>query len=300
MVIYHYPCSSSTECYPLVIRLQRGTYFIECYGAQGGIGMTDAEYVYPGGKGAYTNGILSLKETTKLFLYIGGKGDDANLETSKAKGGWNGGGNAGADIGNGIIGNYDDPAGAGGGATDIRLTESLESRIMVAAGGSGSGYNTYGAPGGDLHGCVTRVFHQEEYTTSVTDQNHGYQKGQGENGEDCYSAPVSGAGGGYFGEFETNSIRGNRGDNPDSGTNAGKYYLAVSSSGSSYISGYQGCPEFEDPNFIFQFPNIKNGFSPFPSLIDSVYETGHEGNGAVRIRKLNDNIQTLQCNSLLL
>ena len=294
MVIYQYPCSSSTECHPLKVRLRPGTYFIECYGAQGGRGMQNGKYVYPGGKGAYTSGIIALKQTTNFFLYIGGKGDDGTLEIShsKANGGWNGGGNAGADIGNGQIGDDNDPSGAGGGSTDIRLSESIESRIMVAAGGSGSAFNVYGVPGGDLHGYVTRALKKEEYTPSATDQHNGYQKLKGENGDDSYFAPHSGAGGGYFG--------GNKGEYTKSETDDGKYYLSISSSGSSYVSGYQGCPEFEDPDFIFQFPNILNGFSSFPSLTDSVYESGHEGNGAVRIRKLYDDIQTLRCNPSLL
>ena len=282
--IHHYPCSSSTECHHIEVTLPRGNYLIECYGAQGGKGMTNGQYLYPGGKGAYTSGILILKQKTSLFLYIGGKGDDASFDIKNAKGGWNGGGSAGADLGNGQIGDYDDPAGAGGGSTDVRLVEgmwddeeSINSRIMVAAGGSGSGYNTYGAPGGDLHGYITRVYQKEEYIPSETNQVQGYKKGRGQDGDDCYYAPETGAGSGYYGGYKGESY--NTEPYPD------KYYLSVSSSGSSYVSGYPGCSES-----IYKFlePCIWNGFSSFPSLNESISETGHEGNGAVRITKLKD------------
>ena len=145
-MIYEYQCNSTTECHPITIELFRGRYLFECYGASGGTGLTDSEYKYHGGYGAYASGILNLKEKTTFYLYIGGKGEDGiNKHNVKPKGGWNGGGNSGADTG-------DDPEpdtpGAGGGSTDIRLVkakegeestdeESLNSRIIVAAGGSG-------------------------------------------------------------------------------------------------------------------------------------------------------------------
>ena len=253
MVTYSYSCSNSNQCQPQTIVLQPGTYFIECYGAQGGKGMADGQFTHPGGKGAYVSGILPLKSRTTFFLYIGGKGNDASLSTERAQGGWNGGGNAGKDIG------------------DINLNYQLKSRIMVAAGGSGSCFNTFGAPGGDLNGYVTRVFHQEQYTQTVTDESSGCFLGAGQNGSDRDTVPDSGAGGGYFGGH--------------SGVldSSADYYLAISSSGSSYVSGYQGCQPYPDNSYLFLNPVIKNGFSEFPSIIDSVYEKGHEGNGFVRI-----------------
>ena len=289
MVTYSYSCSNSNQCQPQTIVLQPGTYFIECYGAQGGKGMADGQFTHPGGKGAYVSGILPLKSRTTFFLYIGGKGNDASLSTERAQGGWNGGGNAGKDIGDINLNYHDDPSGAGGGATDIRLIngpwddpESLKSRIMVAAGGSGSCFNTFGAPGGDLNGYVTRVFHQEQYTQTVTDESSGCFLGAGQNGSDRDTVPDSGAGGGYFGGH--------------SGVldSSADYYLAISSSGSSYVSGYQGCQPYPDNSYLFLNPVIKNGFSEFPSIIDSVYEKGHEGNGFVRIQPIANRFFTLK------
>ena len=75
------------------------------------------------------------KEGEKLYVYVGGHGADA-VVGKDAKGGYNGGGLGTWDHSD------DEAAGAGGGATDVRLIsgewnnfESLKSRIMVAAGG---------------------------------------------------------------------------------------------------------------------------------------------------------------------
>ncbi|EAY12793.1 hypothetical protein TVAG_401190 [Trichomonas vaginalis G3] len=114
------------------------------------------------GLGGYSRGILSLKNETKGFLYVGGKGT-ANQTKGIQMGGFNGGGN----------GSFYDLSytygGGGGGASDIRLeTDSFNTRIIVAGGGGGSGhgysatdsnnfnyYNPGGCGGGDEGGNGT-------------------------------------------------------------------------------------------------------------------------------------------------
>ena len=88
-----------------------------------------------GGNGGYTSGIIQLQKDEKLYVYVGGQGSDAVVGKDSPKG-FNGGGLGTWDHSD------DDAAGAGGGATDIRLVSgnwndftSLKSRIMVAAGG---------------------------------------------------------------------------------------------------------------------------------------------------------------------
>ena len=44
------------------ITLSPGKYKFECWGAQGGTGLTNGEKLYEGGKGAYTSGIILLNE----------------------------------------------------------------------------------------------------------------------------------------------------------------------------------------------------------------------------------------------
>jgi hypothetical protein len=50
------------------ITLPKGTYKLECWGAQGGSYNT----TYVGGKGGYSYGTLTLTEDTILYLYAGG------------------------------------------------------------------------------------------------------------------------------------------------------------------------------------------------------------------------------------
>jgi len=118
-------------------------YKIELWGAQG----MDYNADTPGGKGAYTAGTIYLKKGEKVYLYIGGKGVNKTP-------GYNGGSAPGTTT--------DGTYYAGGGATDVRLEngewnnfDSLKSRIMVAAGGAGSGYYSgviKGGAGGALVG----------------------------------------------------------------------------------------------------------------------------------------------------
>ena len=118
---------------------------MECWGARGGGALGDGSHPNSSyGKGGYTYGIINLSDLSTLFIYCGQQGTDAKVGTAVA-GGWNGGGKGGWD------GNDDDACGAGGGATDIRITQasstastwysfdSMKSRIMVAGGGGGGG-----------------------------------------------------------------------------------------------------------------------------------------------------------------
>ncbi|KAI5499027.1 glycine-rich protein family, partial [Trichomonas vaginalis G3] len=151
----------------------------------------------------------------------------------------NGGGNSGYDTGT-VGTSDDDPSGGGGGATDIRLisdstNKSLYSRIIVAAGGSGSALNSFGAPGGDLTGYKVQSLYKKDFVKSDTTQTSGYKLGQGQDGQNYINVPPSGAGGGYYG--------GKAGELEP--LNA-KFYRAVSSSGSSFISGYEGCNSVDE------------------------------------------------------
>lgn len=108
-----------------------GWYKIELWGAAGG--------GPDGGNGAYVSGMIYLEANDHLYFYIGEKANKAAT--------FNGGG-AGSSINSLYF--------AGGGATDVRLVsgswdnaESLNSRIMVAAGGGGQGGPSLGVPGGN-------------------------------------------------------------------------------------------------------------------------------------------------------
>ncbi len=110
-----------------------GTIRYEIYGASGA----------RGGAGALAQGYLTnLPE--QLIIEVGGAGPMGSFRP----GGYNGGGASGGSRNN---------EGAGGGASDIRLTGDLESRIVVAGGGGGGGGYAGGAggPGGLVGGDGT-------------------------------------------------------------------------------------------------------------------------------------------------
>ena len=239
---------------------------------------------YYGGRDSYVSGKVHLYSTQKLYIYLGGSGK-APSNCSKnhiGRGGFNGGsGDAGIDI------RDDDPSGGGGGASDVRLInnsdpESLYSRILVAAGGSGSCFNGYGAPGGDLTGYQPTTAYTKKFYRSNTNQTNGNSLGYGANGKDSENTPDSGGGGGYYG--------GNIGESIQSGSLG---YKSASSSGSSYISGHFGCNSIDRngvhtnrpdhySGIVFEQTKMYNGLVEFLSP-EGILEEGHIGDGAIQI-----------------
>ena len=254
---------------------QTGNYKIELWGAQGGT----INASYSGGKGAYTTGELSLVKGDKIYIYVGGQPSDNN-------GGYNGGGSASA----GYAG--------GGGATDVRLSagtwnsvDSLKSRIMVAAGGSGGYYNSIttslskaGVPGGTINGlettasgtCVSKGGTQTSGGTCSTSTDVSGKFGIGGNGS---GTNATGGGAGYYG-------------------GAGRYGLTDASSaggsGSSFISGHSGCnainsdgtPSGTSVHYsskAFTNTAMIAGNASMPAARGSVTVTGNSGNGYARI-----------------
>ena len=207
-----------------------GYYKIELWGASGSSNEI-------GGKGAYTSGIINLDMGTVLYFYVG-QGATNNVATF---------------YGGGSCGSY---CTAGGGATDVRLakgswnsSDSLASRIMVAAGGAGyngwrSGYR--GGDGGTLSGFVgegdSPTTPGSQTAAGVSYGNDAAKNGsfgKGGNGENY----GGGGSGGYWG--------GAAGKN--SGTGNG------GSSGSSYISGHLGCVAITSRNTITPKEGCANG-----------------------------------------
>ncbi len=289
-----------------------GTYSMECWGASGGAGMVNKVSFTAGpGKGGYTYGRISLSLDANFYVYVGGRGEDMVLNGSRtykdAVGGWNGGGLGAYDRSD------DDGDGAGGGATDIRLTKahasdytvwnnfaSLKSRIMVAGGGGGGGYRVhYGGCGGNTTGG--QPWYQESGKSKVvlTDinpgsQTSGYKFGQGQDGRNnptSTNETSAGGGGGYYGgQAHQNS--------PGVSSNSG--YPAPG--GSSFISGYTGCNAIKQdaasdaggssyhtgsPNhysgLVFTSGNMINGDNSMPKYSGSGNMTGNSGDGYCRI-----------------
>lgn len=135
---------------PQVFTVPQGVTSIT-FDAAGAIGGSDDISVNPNpGKGGRIQGNLSVAPGDVLNIFVGGRGFNGSI--FGAAGGFNGGGNAYYWPGYGC-------AGAGGGASDIRLNgTALSDRAVVAAGGGGNGWDSpagayAGGDGGGLTGA---------------------------------------------------------------------------------------------------------------------------------------------------
>ena len=252
-----------------------GYYFVETYGAQGGEETN----------GGYSSGYIELNANDVLYVYVGGSGAERD---STGLGGWNGGGNT-LDNGNGKKGP------AGGGATDIRLTNgawdnatSLNSRIMVAGGGSG----WYGV-GGTLVGKPGQETSYQYY------QHVGKGGAQTAGGGEpiIYSTATSN---GTAGGFGTGGTGGGSRSGTTTGGGAGGgggYYGGSGASGiadgvlgggggSSFISGYAGANAITSASDRTHTNNTKHYSNKY--FIDNKMTAGvNSGNGRARIKPVD-------------
>lgn len=264
--IYNYSFKPDYQTFTAPIK---ATYQIELWGAKGG-GTN-------GGKGGYVKGNIELDQGETIYIYVGGQGD------SNGNGGYNGGGNVG--VSEPINHERND---GGGGATDVRLVSglwnnktSLNSRIMVAAGGGGAnndgtnkyGYGFYGGPGRGLTGStaeasgssiIQNMTGKDASQTSggaggestAADGNDGNRNkgnqggfGYGGNGQTSKNTQTlsggAGGGSGYYGGGSGEACASNCG-----GAGGGD---------SSYISGHTGCVAIASQTSIS--PRTANGTS---------------------------------------
>lgn len=173
------------------ITLPKGRYKLQCWGAQGGTSYGSSNGA--GSKGGYSEGIITLTETTTFYVFVGGQGSRGS-STSLVNGGWNGGG---ASVGycsynSGGTNGYSYPA-CGGGATDIstvtsdmtyssgrtnRSSASLLARCIVAGGGAGGSYR-YTSVTTTSDGYWSTVSTRSGYTgdswTNTEAGTYGYQ-----------------------------------------------------------------------------------------------------------------------------
>lgn len=281
-----------------------GNYKIELWGAGGGKGGATfgGANLDNAGFGGYTYGEITLNKGEKIYVYVGKQGNQGVTGNSSMSGRTFNGGGSGAGASD-----NDDAGGSGGGATDVRLiggawdnSESLASRIMVAAGGAGApviGKSTsyHGGHGGGLTGAGN-IYRWENSLVSNSGfhatQTTGYEFGKGQDAVLGIACAGSGGGGGYWGgkaQTYTNSC----------GSHGG--------GGSSYISGYTGCVAIKsktdttpkdgcidgttDPQCsihyskrYFENPVMKSGIEEMPTTDGLSTMVGNEGDGYARIQ----------------
>ncbi len=162
-----------------------------------------------GGQGATVSGTLTgLRNGTVLYVEVGSAGGAGGEEVVPGPGGFNGGGAGGAR------------AGGGGGASDVRTvsrseTGTLDSRLVVAAGGGGSGFGggfqsgpggAAGADGGEVQQFNSSPGRAGTPTAGGAPGEEGEAGRQGQGGSagsftDTAPGLVSGGGGGGGGLF---------------------------------------------------------------------------------------------------
>ena len=264
--------------------LTPGRYKLECWGAQGGNGSSNgnSNINAVGGLGGYSVGTITLSKTQKVYIYSGGKGQTKSNtgSYSTVNGGFNGGGS-----------NYTcGSGGSGGGGSDIRIgTDSLYARVIVAGGGSGTGWTIKGAAGGGILGLSN---YNSSYNSTQTAGGIAYTStynimptagtfGIGGNGSGS-SEGGSGGGGGWYGGGGAGYMGGSSG---------GSGYVYTPTTASNYPSGCL-------LNSAYYLSNAQTiaGNQSFPSPTGGT-ETGHSGNGYVRITKLTDVIYLTHANN---
>lgn len=253
----------STTLYP-------GVYKLEAWGAEGGY-RSNASYA---GKGGYSVGAITLTETTTVFIRAGGSGN-----TGGTSGGFNGGGRRGTYNG-------------GGGASDIRIgTDDYNHRVIVAGGGGSDGaankaggygggtagqsitdkYGT-GGFGGAQTGVSDSSWQASEPSENVTSETGAYGGfGFGGNGISINSGNGGAGGGGWYG---------GSGSMPDSSSDDDR----GGGGGSGFVwTGVNAPAEFglTEAHYLTNAQTI-DGSKSFTSPTGTV-ETGHSGNGYVRI-----------------
>ena len=236
---FWFTSNDSTNFEPFQLNLNPGIYLLEVWGAKGGDGHY-GDTLKPGGNGGYSKGVLKINKTTKIFIYLGGKGQSIQ-DPIKILGGYNGGGY-----------NYDvntqGKKSSGGGGTDIRINgNSLYHRVIVAGGGGGGnagssyGYADGGAGGGE-EGCKSPGhyssnlnYHGDKADGSGGTQTDGGKMGIYHNKNERNIAPQPNGTFGYGGNIEADNALAGAGGGGWYGGGAGNGHDGAGGGGSGFV-----------------------------------------------------------------
>lgn len=267
--------------------LTPGRYKLECWGAEGGNSNQSNGTYGNGGKGGYSTGILNVSTNTTIYITVGGQGQNGVFNTRTA-GGFNGGGASDISLMSPVFSH------SSYFINNIRDTNSLLSRIIVAGGGGSAGYDVSnnaangGAGGGTTgqDGLSNRVYHgtggkQTTFGTGGSSEEPNRYSvqakfGCGASASNSTDVAPGGGGGWYGGGLHCDSAGGGSG------------YVYTPTTASNYPSGCL-------LNSTYYLSNAQTiaGNKSFPSPTGST-ETGHSGNGHVKITKLSDVIYLTQ------
>ena len=243
---------------------------------------------YSGGKGGYSIGTLTLKNPSTLYIRSGGQGSSNNTTSSNVtvSGGFNGGGNSKS-------GYYHDgftTGGGGGGASDVRIdTDDLYSRVIVAGGGGGAaGANDSSKYGGGVSGGSPVSGYAASATAAGT--NGSFSNGGNHAGSGNYKYRSRGGGGGWYGGGCVTSSSDSNADTIRGSNGGGSGYVYTSSTASNYPSGCK----LNSTHYLTSAATYA-GNTSFASITSGSNETGHSGNGYVRITVIKIDSINIPC-----
>ena len=252
----HHDIHYRSDNLPIPHTFSPGIYQIELWGAQGG-NISD---ITIGGKGGYAKGVIHILSKKTFYFYIGEKGKKASNDFTENS--FNGGGRGTGNINDNTF------AAGGGGATDLRTNETIETRILIAGGGSGAtDYANY-----VLNGSCGGGFSGEDGKDSIHSPSN--KKGSGGTqtiGGSSYSEQGKF---GYGGNQTRKMSFGSGGGGGWYGGGSGQAYGATGGGGSGYAS------------LIFDHIVLLSGCSVIPNFYGSNPTIGHVGDGAARITRL--------------
>lgn len=253
--------------------LDPGKYILECWGAQGGSYSS-----YSGGAGGYSIGTITLSQRTNLYIYVGGQ-PATQTSTGATSGGFNGGG-----AGCSRTYNYNTYGQGGGGASDIRIgQDSFYARVIVAGGGGGSSSEDSFTTkyGGGISGGSSVSGYGATQTSAGTNGLFGQGRAATTSGTN-YNYGSGGGGGGFYGGGACSSYSDSTNYRTYNGGGSG--YVYTSNTASNYPSG---C--LLNSSYYLTNAQTISGNQNFQSPTGDT-ETGHVGNGYVKITKLTDTI----------
>ena len=243
---------------------------------------------YSGGKGGYSIGILTLKNPSTAYIRTGGQGSSNNTTSSNVtvSGGFNGGGNS-------KTGYYHDAfttGGGGGRASDVRLdSDDLYARVIVAGGGGGAaGANDSSKYGGGVNGGSPVSGFAASATTAGT--NGSFGTGGNHTASYNYKYRSRGGGGGWYGGGCVTSSSDSNADTIRGSNGGGSGYVYTSSTASNYPSGCK----LNSTHYLTS-AETHAGNTSFTSITDGINETGHSGNGYVRITVIKIDSINIPC-----
>ena len=256
----------------------QGKYKLEVWGAEGG-GDHLQQYLGPSGKGGYSTGVVELKSSEKLYVYVGGKGSFCQGGYCTIQGGYNGGGSGWKRTG---ASDTTNPVASGGGATDIRFipgewnnATSLLSRLIVAGGGGGGGVDQ-GEPGGHGGGLEGILVNAESGRGGTQTTGWSFGAGFSANADTINYINTTyggnGGGGGWYGGFYT------AGASKWEGAGGGSGFIWNKSSVSNVPKGYQVPQKY----FLSDAKTIA-GNASMPTYDGKSTMVGNKANGYAKI-----------------